>query len=249
MECRNKDVFGMNQRLRRTVRHPRACPAEHAAQLRTATRGSADASEFNGILRNRFGRGDSTDRGAVAVEAALIFPVLVLMLFGIIEFSLFLRDHVALSAAVRSGARTASAEPRMSTFSTDAAGAVLRAGTGMPFSTVEEMWVYEANAGGYPTNGGSTSGTTGSFTSCTTNCLVFHYSGSSFTQSSGSWSHTLVNACPGDAGMTNVGVFIKANHRFVSGIFGNTVDITDHAVLRFEPIPASQLLQSGQCNP
>ena len=76
----------MNQRLRRTVRHPRACPAEHAAQLRTATRGSADASEFNGILRNRFGRGDSTDRGAVAVEAALIFPVLVLMLFGIIEF-------------------------------------------------------------------------------------------------------------------------------------------------------------------
>jgi hypothetical protein len=58
-----------------------------------------------------------------------------------------------------------------------------------------------------------------------------------------------VNACPGDAGMTNVGVFIKANHRFVSGLFGNTVDITDHAVLRFEPIPASQLLQSGQCKP
>jgi hypothetical protein len=137
----------------------------------------------------------------------------------------------------------------MSTFSTDAAAAVLRAGTGMPFSSVEEMWVYESNAGGYPTNGGSTSATTGAFTSCTDRCVVFHYSGGSFTTTSDTWSHTLVNACPGDADMTNVGVFIKANHRFVSGIFGNTVDITDHAVLRFEPIPASQLLQSGQCKP
>lgn len=135
----------------------------------------------------------------------------------------------------------------MSTFSTDAASAVLKAGTGMPFSNVQEMWVYEANAGGYPTNGGSISATTGSFTSCTTRCLVFHYANGAFTQNSGSWSETLINACPGDSGMTNVGVFIKARHRFVSGLFGNGVDITDHAVLRFEPIPASQLQQSGQC--
>lgn len=240
----------MSQRIRVTARRAHACPRDSAAPNAQARMSGNTPTERRGILRNRFGRGDNEgERGAVAVEAALIFPVLVLMLFGIIEFSLFLRDHVALSAAVRSGARTASAEPRMSTFATDAAGAVLRAGTGMPFSTVQEMWVYEANAGGYPTNGGSTSATTGAFTSCTTNCLVFQYSGGSFTQSSGAWSHTLVNACPGDAGMTNVGVFIKANHRFVSGLFGNTVDITDHAVLRFEPIPASQLLQSGQCKP
>lgn len=201
----------------------------------------------DGCLRRFRRRRD--DSGAVAVEAAFIFPILVLILFGIIEFSLFLRDHVALSAAVRSGARTASAEPRMSTFGPDAAGAVLRAGTGMPFSQVQEMWVYEANAGGYPTNGGLTTATTGNFSACTTRCMVYTYSGSGFTQTAGAWDSALVNACPGDAGMTNVGVFIKAEHRFVTGLFGNTVDITDHAVLRFEPIPASQLLQSGQCKP
>lgn len=200
-----------------------------------------------GCLQRFRRRGD--DSGAVAVEAAFIFPILVLILFGIIEFSLFLRDHVALSAAVRSGARTASAEPRMSTFKADAAGAVLRAGTGMPFSKVHQMWVYEANAGGYPTNGGSTAGTSGNFDNCTTKCVVFTYNGSSFSETSGTWSETDVNACPGDAGMTNVGIFIKAHHSFVTGLFGSTVDITDHAVLRFEPIPASQLLQSGQCKP
>ena len=134
-------------------------------------------------------------------------------------------------------------------FDTDAAGAVLKAGTGMPFSSVQEMWVFEANAGGYPTNGGSGSATTGNFNTCTTRCMVYTYSNNTFTQSAGSWDHTLVNACPGDVDMTNVGVFIKAHHRLVTGLFGYTVDITDHAVLRFEPIPASQLLQSGQCKP
>lgn len=137
----------------------------------------------------------------------------------------------------------------MSTFGPDAASAVLRAGTGMPFSSVEQMWIYEANAGGYPTNGGDASLTTGGFTSCTTRCMVYTYSNGSFSQTGGTWSHEDVNACPGDADMSNVGVFIKASHRFVTGLFGSTVDITDHAVLRFEPIPASQLLQSGQCKP
>ncbi|MGA9146891.1 MAG: TadE/TadG family type IV pilus assembly protein [Candidatus Nanopelagicales bacterium] len=240
----------MSLRIRGTAWHGNVCRAFRVAPGDVAGATTRTRTESRGVCRNRLSRADQPeDRGAVAVEAALIFPVLVLMLFGIVEFSLFLRDHVALSAAVRSGARTASAEPRMSTFSADAAGAVLRAGTGMPFSSVEEMWVYESNAGGYPTNGGSTSATTGAFTSCTDRCVVFHYSGGSFTTTSDTWSHTLVNACPGDVDMTNVGVFIKANHRFVSGIFGNTVDITDHAVLRFEPIPASQLLQSGQCKP
>lgn len=200
-----------------------------------------------GRLNRRFPR--NPQRGAIAVEAAFIFPVLVLVLFGIIEFSLFLRDHVALSAATRSGARTASAEPRMSTFGPDAAAAVLKAGTGMPFSNVQQMWVYEANAGGYPTNGGSASATTGNFNTCTTRCMVYTYSGGSFSQTAGAWDSALVNACPGDAGMTNVGIFIKASHSFVSGLLGSTIDITDHAVLRFEPIPASQLQQSGQCKP
>lgn len=120
----------------------------------------------------------------------------------------------------------------------------------MPLSTVQQMWVYEANAGGYPTNGGSITETTGNFNTCTTRCIVYTYTPSGgFTQSAGSWSHTLINACPGDAGMTNVGIYIRAKHNYVTGLFGSGMDIKDHAVLRFEPIPASQLQQSGNCKP
>jgi len=220
--------------------------------MRDAHESDVGAGGFPSWLRReRHGQGD--ERGAVAVEAAFIFPIFILILFGIIEFSLFLRDHVALSAAVRSGARTASAEPRMETFATDAAAAVLRAGTGMPFSSVDEMWIYEASPAGYPANVGPgqlpRNSNANTFTTCTSNCLVFTYSDSSFTQTGGEWDELEINACPGDVDMSNVGIYIRANHRFVSGIFGTSVTITDHAVLRFEPIPASQLLQSGQCKP
>ncbi len=256
LTCRSSSVSGETNSGVKSVYGDDVHPDGMTRAVRHASHGMSKTARYGGFTGTqrefglcRLGKRRGSDRGAVAVEAAFIFPLLVLILFGIIEFSLFLRDHVALAAAVRSGARTASAEPRMSTFGSDAAGAVLKAGTGMPFSTVQEMWVYEANAGGYPTNGGSASATTGDFNTCTTRCMVYTYSGGTFTKTSGTWDHTLVNACPGDAGMTNVGVRIKAHHGFVTGLFGTTVDITDHAVLRFEPIPASQLLQSGQCKP
>ncbi len=178
-----------------------------------------------------------------------MFPLLIVILFGVIEFAMVLRDHVALTSAARSGARVASAQPRLSTFTVDAAAAVARAGTTMPLSTVTEVWVYESNAAGYPTNGGSIGSTSELFTSCTTNCVVFTPSGSNLVPTAGSWSHEDVNACPGDAEMTSLGVLVRGQHDFVTGMFGATMDLSDHAVLRFEPIPASQLLQSGQCKP
>lgn len=45
------------------------------------------------------------ERGAAAVEFALVLPLLVLLLFGIIEFGRGYNAKVALQAAVREGAR------------------------------------------------------------------------------------------------------------------------------------------------
>jgi Flp pilus assembly protein TadG len=45
------------------------------------------------------------ERGAAAVEFAFVAPVLLLLLFGIIEFSKAFSDQAALSAAAREGAR------------------------------------------------------------------------------------------------------------------------------------------------
>ena len=45
------------------------------------------------------------DRGAAAVEFALVLPVLVLLLFGIIEFGRGYNAKIELTGAVREGAR------------------------------------------------------------------------------------------------------------------------------------------------
>ena len=45
------------------------------------------------------------ERGAVAVEFALVLPVLVMLVLGIVSFGLALNSHVGLSNAVREGAR------------------------------------------------------------------------------------------------------------------------------------------------
>jgi len=47
----------------------------------------------------------SGQRGAVALEFAILFPVLILMTFGIIEFSAALYDKAMITNASREGAR------------------------------------------------------------------------------------------------------------------------------------------------
>ena len=48
-----------------------------------------------------------TDRGAAAVEFALLLPVLLLLLFGIIDFGRALNAQITLTQAAREGARLA----------------------------------------------------------------------------------------------------------------------------------------------
>ena len=51
------------------------------------------------VLRKR------SDRGAAAVEFALIIPVLLLLVFGIIEFARLYNEQISLTNAARSAAR------------------------------------------------------------------------------------------------------------------------------------------------
>ncbi len=85
------------------------------------------------------------EKGAAAVEFALILPVLLLMLFLIIEFSIILYDKAVITNASREGARSGivfSAAPRVSvgaitaTVNNYCATNLISFGTSTPVATV-----------------------------------------------------------------------------------------------------------------
>jgi Flp pilus assembly protein TadG len=47
------------------------------------------------------------DKGQTMVEFTLVLPILMVVLFGIIQFGITFKDYVTLTDAVRAGARTA----------------------------------------------------------------------------------------------------------------------------------------------
>lgn len=193
----------------------------------------------------------------MAVEAAFITPLFVLMLVGLLEMSLFLRDGVAVSSAVRVAARVASASagagpgvcqagsnPPPCTpatapaFAQAAADAVQRSGSAMPADAIKSITIYQANTAGYPMPQGNTSMT------CSTNCVTYVWDAAlnRFRFGAGSWASSSVNACINDPAQDTVGVSLTARHSWVTGMFGSGVDITQRSVMRFEPLAADQCL-------
>ena len=187
-------------------------------------------------MRGHCGRARD-ERGATLVEAAIILPVVVLIVFGIIEFGLAFKDSLTVSSATRAGARTASAEPRQPTFNSDTAKAVARAVSALPSGSVEQLWIYKANVDGDPVDGGGSA-----YTSCNT-CAVFTWDVATdqfIRQPGPDWNPMTQNACVGDSGHDAVGVYLKVNHDFVTGFFGQQIVLKDHSVMNLEPVTLSQ---------
>ena len=179
-------------------------------------------------------------RGAVAVEAALVLPLLFTMMFGIIELTMLVRDNVAVAAAARVGVRAATTTaavmsgPGTCTYREDdapvcavndspapglaelAADAIESSGSSMNKDTIQYILVYKANDNGYPGNNGNTKMPT----SCAgvSSCVKFLWSddAEAFRYANGTWKSTTVNACAGQADA--VGIYLKVKHEFVTGL-------------------------------
>lgn len=185
-------------------------------------------------------RRERRERGAVAVEAALVMPILVALVFGIVEFGMYFKDSLAVSNAVRAGVRIASAEPRIEHFATDAADSVAREATALSMGDVAELWVYQADDAGIPV------GDTGRFQSCTS-CVKYSWDAGagSFREISDTWPHTAHNACIPEEGGTDrrmsIGVYLRYRHESTTHLFMDEMEIRDHAVMKFEPIPVAKV--------
>ena len=210
--------------------------------------------------------GRRRQRGAVAVEAALVTPVVLMLLIGIVEFSFALRDYVSVSSAVRTGVRIATTNAALVTgngtcepagpdlpvpppcsptstpaFAQLAAQAIQQTGLAMPKDAIDYIFVYKANDKGYPGADGSTTmpSSVAACASSATPCVAYVWQDSRdrFRYAGGSWTAKAVNACPAQA--DSVGVYLHATHKFVSRLFGASIALGDRAVMRFEPLAST----------
>ena len=189
--------------------------------------GAISALRLGAVRRRR----RSGERGAVAVEAALITPLIVLLLFGIIEFGFVFKNYLGVTSSTRAGVRIASAMPRDADFALRAAEAVVREGQALDRTNITKIWVYDADkTTGLPDSG--------NFTSCT-KCISYTVSSSGTLTASGSWLATSHNACLNDDAHTYIGVYVEYDNPGVTGIIFSEITLTDQSVMSLEPMSSS----------
>ena len=209
---------------------------------------------MSGVRRGRARVRDQ--RGAVAIEAALVTGVVFAMIFGILEMAFLMRDYVGVTSSARVGARAASAgaaagmctaqptdvvpcppngAPELAQMAADA---VASGRTVLPKDAITYIMVYKANASGYP----GTATSMPAVSACTTDCVAYRWypSVGRFRYSQGSWDSRTINGCASSAApLDAVGVQIVVQHSFLTGIFGSSMQLSDHAVVSFEPLSNS----------
>lgn len=178
------------------------------------------------------------DRGASAVEAAIVTPVIMVLLFGILELGFVFKDYLAVAGAVRAGVRTASANPRMATFAQVAANKVAQTGGAMNFSDVQQLWVFKVDPTTNQTIGFS------NFSDCNF-CVKFKWDSgtNAFVPITGgdTWPSTSQNACSLSVGgpLDRIGVYLKLKHDPITGLVLQTIYISEASILSLEPMPVS----------
>ena len=210
-----------------------------AASFRTQSlsrHGSARPSQEAEVMMRhprRAGRLGPRSRGAAAVEAALVLPVILLIFFAILEFGLLFKDYLSTISAVRAGVRIASAEPRAPTFADDAAKQVQNGSTALDMSSVTALWVYRADPAGNPVGGDA------SFTSCST-CVKYTWDAAAkkfTTPSLSGWASNTQNACVADPNHDTIGIYLEVKHKAITGAIFSNIIIKEHSVMSLEPIP------------
>lgn len=167
-----------------------------------------------------------------------MFPVVIILVFGIVEVGYLYRSSSLMSGAARSGARIASAQygsaynnASQEKAVADAAASAVSAellSKGVT-DTPQTLWIYHADASGNTQ--------AGNLSSCTTECFRYTWNtgSNSWTYDSGSPGWLKPNAC-GTTSNDYLGVYVVARHDpLVAPASLSIRTLTQKAVFRVEP--------------
>ena len=195
-----------------------------------------------GSLTRRAARGPAPrrargDDGAAMVEAAIVMPLLMLLVFGIIEWGLAFLSATSTNSAARvrcpycvsvdaehelraAGGARRRAEPQGRSALRDAGRAL-----DLPGARVDHRRLRRSPRARRASV-------------CGTNCIKYTWNGDGqFSLTSGSWPAASQVACGAATGFDSVGVYLKVRHNFVTNFFGSSKQIAEHTVMRLEPQP------------
>jgi hypothetical protein len=196
---------------------------------------------FTGRAGRVWPRPHRNERGGTLVEAAIIVPLLMLMVFGGIELGIGFGQKGGLESVARAGARRAATETDVDDAIThtqiglDTADAVNAALGTTSLPKMNSLYVYRIEGAT-----GVSSGPSGWNQPCqnSSSCIRFTYDNGAkkFVYDSGSWPAGVStrDACSVQA--DRVGVTLNGQFAFLTGLIGSGfINLTATSVLQLEP--------------
>jgi len=182
------------------------------------------------MRRKRIDR-NGRERGAIAVEAAIAAPLLVLMFFGVLEVGQLMRTRTVVTDASREAARVAAALPREDGFQNNALAAVNGIIATTPGEPIDYVVIYRAD----PTTGEPLSGE--AIESCSTDCWRFEWVSGGFEQKLGAfWDADDQSACGGLDDTDWLAVYIRGHFDGQAPMLNLDRTFTDRTIMRLEPM-------------
>ena len=193
------------------------------------------------------------DVGAALAETALVAPVFVVIIFGILEFGGFMRDYLTLANGTQAGARSASIAAESLDADYQILTAIQKETGAMPRSQIQTIVVWHASgaADSVPATCKAGTAVLGTAPSYTGACNVYTSSGTpwwSLTANDLKCAGTDLNRfwCPsvrkyaatatdGHGPPDYVGIFIQIKHPWITGLFGSSIVMTRSTIIKIEP--------------
>lgn len=191
------------------------------------------------------------------VEAAFITPVLFFLLFSILEFGMAFRDYLAVANTTRDGARAASVFGNDSSADFEILQSIADASNVIKPQDIERIVIYKASGPNTPVPSACTTAANGIVNTCNVytsgamNLAETEFGCRADRNLDRYWCPTATTATtPSQTGRKvamsgangppdYVGVWIKVNHTWLTGLFGRNLTFTDSTVMRMEPQAAS----------